>query len=107
MRRARALGVTLFAGNDNIRDMWQPYGAPDMLERAAFMGLKHELRQDAEVAWALETVTTAAAQGCGFADYGLHIGARADIILLDAETVAEGVAARPKPLRVISHGREA
>ncbi len=106
LRRARALGVTLFAGNDNIRDMWQPYGAPDMLERAAFMGLKHELRQDGEVEWALETVTTQAAQGCGFAEYGLHVGARADILLLDAETLAEAVAERPKPLRVISHGAE-
>ena len=106
LRRARALGATLFAGNDNIRDMWQPYGAPDMLERAAFMGLKHELRQDAEVEWALETVTTQAAQGCGFADYGLAVGARADIVLLDAETLAEAVAARPAPVRVISHGRD-
>ncbi len=106
LRRARALGVTLFAGNDNIRDMWQPYSRPDMLERAAFMGLKHELRRDEEVGWALETVTTLAARGCGFGDYGLAVGARADVVLVDAGTVAEAVAARPAPLRVVSHGHE-
>lgn len=106
LRRARALGVTLFSGNDNIRDMWAPYNAPNMLERAALMGLKHDMRQDAEVEIAFETVSTMAAKGCGFAGYGLEVGARADIILLDAETLAEAVVTRRPPLRVVSHGRE-
>ena len=48
-----------------------------MLARAAQVGLKNNLRRDEEVEWALETVTTEAAKGCGFADYGLAIGARA------------------------------
>jgi cytosine/adenosine deaminase-related metal-dependent hydrolase len=104
--RARELGVTLFAGNDNIRDTWSPYNAPDMLERASLVGLKHELRRDEEVGWALETVTTLGAQGCGFEDYGLVPGARADVVLLDAETPAEAVAAHKPPVRVISHGKE-
>ncbi|MFL1464028.1 amidohydrolase [Roseococcus sp. DSY-14] len=106
LRRARALGVTLFAGNDNIRDMWAPYGQPDMRERARLMGLKHELRRDEEVAWALATVTTEAARGCGFGAYGLEPGARADIVLLDAATLAEAVVSPRAPLRVVSHGRE-
>ncbi len=106
LRRARALGVTLFAGNDNIRDMWAPYGRPDMRERAMLMGLKHELRRDEEVAWALETVTSAAARGCGFAPYGLEPGARADIVLMDAATLAEAVVTPRGPVRVVSHGQE-
>ena len=106
LRRARELGVTLFAGNDNIRDLWSPYNAPDMLARAAMVGLKNSLRRDEEVEWALETVTTQGATGCGFSDYGLTVGARADVVLLDAETLAEAVVSGRPPVRVISHGRE-
>ena len=32
--KLRARGVTVFAGSDNIRDCWSPYGNGDMLEHA-------------------------------------------------------------------------
>lgn len=105
LRRARELGVTLFAGNDNIRDTWSPYNAPDMLARAAMVGLKYELRRDAEVEWALEAVTTLAARACGFGDYGLEVGARADLVVVEAATVAEAVVQRKAPALVVSGGR--
>lgn len=105
LRRARELGVTLFAGNDNIRDTWSPYNAPDMLARAAMVGLKYELRRDAEMEWALEAVTSLAAHGCGFADYGLEPGARADLVVVEAATLAEAVVQRKAPALVISGGR--
>ncbi len=106
LRRARELGVTLFAGNDNIRDTWNPYNAPDMLARAAMVGLKYELRRDEEVEWALAAVTTEAAKGCGFAGYGLEVGAQADLVVVEAESVAEAVVIRKPAKLVISQGRE-
>jgi cytosine/adenosine deaminase-related metal-dependent hydrolase len=36
----RAAGVLVFAGNDDIRDTWSPYGTGDLLERAAIIGLE-------------------------------------------------------------------
>lgn len=106
LRRARELGVTLFAGNDNIRDTWNPYNAPDMLARAAMVGLKYELRRDEEVGWALAAVTTEAAKGCGFAGYGLEVGARADLVVVEADSVAEAVVTRKPPKLVVSQGKE-
>ncbi|CAG4915494.1 amidohydrolase family protein [Paraburkholderia saeva] len=100
-----AAGVTIFAGNDGIRDAWTPYGSPDMLERAMFVGMRYDLRRDDALELAFDTVSGAAASGCGFADYGLTVGARADLVLLAAETVAHAVAARPPRKCVISHGR--
>lgn len=105
LARARELGVTVFAGNDNIRDTWSPYGAPDMLERAMFVGLRNNLRSDAGVGMAFETVAGAAARGCGFAGYGLEVGDRADLVLMGAETLAEAVVARPPRRLVVSGGR--
>ena len=39
----RARGVTVFAGSDNIRDCWSPYGNGDMLDRAAIIAERHEM----------------------------------------------------------------
>ena len=105
VRQMRAAGGRIFAGNDGIRDTWTPYNMPDMLQRAMILGLKNEFRRDDEVAMALATVTDWAAEGCGFAEYGLAVGARADLVLLDAETPAEAVVATPPRRLVISHGR--
>jgi cytosine deaminase len=100
----RAAGVTLFGGNDGIRDTWTPYARPDMLDRAMHIGLRNALRRDDELAWALESVTDDAARGCGFAAYGLGVGCRADLVLLKAETVAEAVAATPPRSLVVAGG---
>lgn len=101
----REAGVTLFAGNDGIRDTWGPYGTPDMLERAMIVGLRNNLRREEELGWALETVTGAGAQGCGFGAHGLAVGCRADLVLVRAETVAEAIVSRPTRALVVSAGR--
>lgn len=101
----RAAGVTIFGGNDGIRDTWTPYGSPDMLERAMLIGLRNNFRRDDEVALAFECVGAAGAKGCGFADYGLVPGARADLVLVEARTLAEAVVARPARRLVVSAGR--
>ena len=40
LQMLRAAGVLVFAGNDDIRDTWSPYGTGDLLERAAIIGWK-------------------------------------------------------------------
>jgi cytosine deaminase len=102
---ARRAGVTVAGGNDGIRDTWSPYGRPDMLERAMLIGLRYNLRRDDELDVALDTVTGSGARACGFADYGLLPGARADLLLLDARTPAEAVVARPERRLVMAGGR--
>ena len=99
----RAVGVTVYGGNDGIRDTWTPYAKPDMLDRAMHIGLRNALRRDEEIGWALDCVTTAAASACGFQDYGLAAGCRADLVLVDAETVAEAVVTAP-PRRLVMAG---
>lgn len=101
----RQAGVTVLGGNDGIRDTWSPYGNPDMLERAMFIGMRYNLRRDDEIEVALDCVTHAGAHGCGFADYGLKPGDRADLVLVDAQTVAQAVVSRPPRRVVIAGGR--
>ena len=105
LRACIEAGVTLFAGNDGIRDTWTPFGSPDMLERAMFVAMRHDLRRDVDLALAFDCVSTLGAHACGFADYGLDVGARADLVLVDAATVAHAVVARPVRKLVVSNGK--
>jgi cytosine deaminase len=100
----RAAGVTVYGGNDGIRDTWTPYARPDMLDRAMHIGLRNALRRDDELDVALACVTDAAARGCGFTEYGLEVGNRADLILVDAETPAQAVVTSPPRRLVVAGG---
>lgn len=101
----RAAGVLVAGGNDGIRDTWTPYGRPDMLERAMLIGLRNNLRRDDEIELAFSTVSADAANVCGFAEYGLAPGSRADFVLVQAQNVAEAVVARPPRQCVVARGR--
>jgi len=100
----RDAGVTVFSGNDNIRDSWSPYGDGDMLRRAMMIGHRSDFRTDNELGIAFDAVTTAGAKALGIADYGLHIGARADFVTLRAAHIPEAVVAVPKGRSVYRGG---
>jgi cytosine/adenosine deaminase-related metal-dependent hydrolase len=105
VKRLRAAGIVVCSGSDGIRDTWGPYGNGDMLERAMFVGLRNNLRRDDELAQALDIVTHGGAAIMGFSDYGLAVGHPADMVLLDAETIAEAVAGRPGNRLVLKRGK--
>ena len=101
----RQAGVNVFAGNDNIRDSWWPYGDGDLLERAMIIGYRSGFSTDAELATAFDMVTADAARALGLAGYGVVEGGPADFVVLDARHVQEAVVARPKPRDVYKRGR--
>ena len=105
VKRLMAAGVTVCAGSDGIRDTWGPYGNADMLERAMFVGLRNNLRQDDDLEIALATCTTEGAKALGLLDYGLDPGCTANFLLVAAETLAEAVAQRPSDRLVVRCGR--
>src|SRR3954454_10241015 len=70
----RAAGVLVFAGNDDIRDTWSPYGTGDLLERAAMIGWKGDFRRDDQVEVAFDLVSTAGARALGIPVYGVSVG---------------------------------
>ena len=103
--RLRAAGVTVFAGSDNIRDAWSPYGNGDMLERATLIGYRQGMKSDAELHEAFALATTAPAQALGLgASYGLKIGAWADLVALDVGSLSEALVARPAGRVVMKRG---
>lgn len=106
VKRLHDAGVLVFAGSDNIRDAWSPYGNGDMLERAALVGYRQGLLADEDVALAFAMATDHAAMALGLPDYGLRVGSKADLMVLAASSIPEAVAARARRLRVYKSGRE-
>ena len=101
----RRAGVNVFAGNDNIRDSWWPYGDGDMLERAMMIGYRSGFNTDEELQVAFDLITSAAAQALRIEGYGLGKGSAADFVTLDAQHVQEAVVARPVRQAVYKAGR--
>jgi len=102
----RKAGVTVFAGSDNIRDSWWPYGDGDMLNRANMIGYRSGFYEDWELEAAYDLVSHAGAKALGLEGYGIAVGAKADFVALRAEHVPEAVAAVPKDRTVYRAGRE-
>lgn len=103
--KLRDAGVRVFAGSDNVRDAWSPFGNGDMLERAMLVAYRAGLRTDAGLALAFDLATASAARALGYGPYGLEVGARGDFIALEAETLAEAVVNRPPRSLVVKSGR--
>ena len=93
------------AGSDGIRDTWGPYGNADMLERAKILGLRNNLRHDAQVEMALAVVTTGGAAMMRLDSYGIAPGCHADLVLLEGETLTEAVVSHPARRLVVKRGK--
>jgi len=98
----RRAGVTVFGGNDDVRDTWSPYGTGDMLERASVIGWRLDVRHDPLLEEMFDVVSGAGAKALGAADHGLRVGARADLFTLRASGIPEAVGAHP-PRRLVLH----
>jgi cytosine deaminase len=105
LKLLRDHGVEVFGGSDNIRDAWSPFGNGDMLERAMMIGYRANFRHDEELALAFDMVTAAPARVLGIADYGIAVGGPADFVVVEAASVPEAVATRPRRKLVIKAGR--
>lgn len=102
--RLRAAGVNVFAGNDNIRDAWWPYGNADMLQRAMLIGYRSGFYSDEDLNLALAMATSAGAAVMGKRDYGLAPGNEATFIVIKAPNAAAAVAAVPAERRIVRRG---
>jgi cytosine/adenosine deaminase-related metal-dependent hydrolase len=105
LRALHDAGVRVFAGNDNIRDCWWPYGNGDLLQRAMLLGYRSGFYTDADLMLALDMVTTHAAQVIGLPRYGIAEGLPATFVAVRADHGPAAVAAVPLERRVVVDGR--
>jgi cytosine deaminase len=107
VRALRERGVVVFAGSDNIRDCWSPYGNGDMLDRAAIIAVRHEMFTDRELEHAFALTTGEADKALGCPRREVRAGAVADLVAVEAASVADAVVDRPPRKLVVRAGRVA
>lgn len=105
IKQLLAAGVTLGAGQDCVDDAFYPFGTADALQVALIVAHAAQLGTPSEIASALRMVTTGAARLLRLPDYGLHPGARADLVVLDAETARDALREQAPRRWVLRGGR--
>lgn len=98
-------GVNVAVGQDDIDDPYYPFGRGDMLELAFVMCHAAHLGSPDEIESAFDMVTCNPARGMRLQGYGVDVGDRADLVILDSTSVHEALRLQPSRLAVIKGGR--
>ncbi|MGW4824011.1 amidohydrolase [Streptomyces sp. NPDC004227] len=98
-------GVVMGLGTDGVRDLWTPYGTGDLLAVATTMARLSRRRDDDGLKAVALMATSGAAPLVGREIHDLQVGARADVVLLDAENIPDAVTRAPARALVVSGGR--
>ncbi len=101
----KAAGLTIGFGSDCVMDPWYSLGKADMLD-VAHMGLHvGQLSSRADMMWCFDAVTKNSAKIMGLDGYGLEVGCKANMVLLQAKDPIEAIRLRATRLKVIRAGK--
>lgn len=101
----REAGVRVAAGSDNIQDPFIPIGSGDLLEIARWTMISgHFGLHDLGRAFDMVSTVPAAILGLG-PNWGIKIGARADLLITDAQDIDDLVATGPLNRAVVVGGK--
>ncbi len=101
----RDAGLNVAFGADCVMDPWYSLGRADMLD-VAHMGLHvGQLSSRKDMEWCFEAVTTNSARVMGLEGYGLEVGSKAHMVLLQGKDPIEAIRLRATRLAVIRHGK--
>ena len=98
-------GVPVATAQDDINNPYYPFGRNDLLEVAHFMAHLAPLAWGDEVHQVLEMVTTTPAKAIGLEQYGLAVGCKANILVLDAPNWFEALKNQSEKKWVILNGK--
>ncbi|MFB9224617.1 cytosine deaminase [Paracoccus cavernae] len=105
VKEMQAQGITVGWGQDCVLDPWYSLGTADMLD-VAFMGLHvAQMTHPDEMARCFTMVTENNARIMGLEGYGLKVGDKANLVVLDAANTTEALRLRADRLFVVSKGR--
>jgi cytosine/creatinine deaminase len=106
VRQLREAGVNVAYSSNNIRNAFTPFGKADPLIIGNFLAHLAQFGTPEQQAEILAMGTYAGARAMGVAGtYGLHVGAQADLVVLDTFDVADILLDIPARLFVIKNGR--
>jgi len=91
VKQLQAAGVNVCIGHDSVMDPWYPLGYGDPVQAAFVLAHLAHMSGAAELPRLLDMVTVNPAAALGVADYGLHEGGSADLVVFDAPTDVDAI----------------
>ena len=98
-------GVNVTCGQDDMMNMFYPFGRMDMLEVAGFVAHAAHLSSPNDMQTAFDMPRYNAARVMRLPDYGVRLGAAANLVLIPAESPADALARHPVRPYVIRQGQ--
>jgi cytosine/creatinine deaminase len=106
VRALRDAGVNVTYSSNNIRNAFTPFGKADPLLIGNFLAHLAQFGTPENQAYVLQMGTHDAARAMGIAaDYGIAVGKRADLVILDTQLVADALLDIPPRAWVIKNGK--
>jgi cytosine deaminase len=98
-------GVPVSCAQDDVMDPFYNFGKMDQLEVGLFMAHAAHFTGPDELETVYDMISVNAARAMGVEDFGLEVGNRADMVILDADSVWNAFRLRPNCLYVIKGGK--
>ena len=97
-------GVNVCCGQDDLMNMFYPFGQMDPLEVANIAAHAGHLTSPEQIEVAFDMPRYNAARNIGLENYGIYEGADANLILLKADSAVDALRRKPERLYVIRQG---
>jgi cytosine deaminase len=98
-------GVNVCCGQDDLMNMFYPFGQMDPLEVANIAAHAGHLTSPEQIQAAFDMPRYSAARNIGLENYGVYEGADANLILLNATSAVDALRRKPERLYVIRQGQ--
>ena len=105
VRQLRQAGVPVGVASDNVSDIFRPFGNCDLLEEALLTAQIHKYGSERELTDIMRMITYFPAASCGLKEYGILPGSRANLVILNADSVPEALRSQVKKAYVIHRGK--
>ena len=100
-----AAGVNVTFASNNVRDALRPLGNFNLLEEALVLAYGAHMDSVDELDTLLKMCTTHAARTLRLETYGLGVGCKADLVVLDAPSASAAIVNQAEKLFVFKAGR--
>jgi len=98
-------GVLVSFGQDCVKDTFYPYGSADMLQVANVTAHAAQMSLPPEIETVYDMITTTAARIIGLRDYGLAVGKKANLVVINAKDARDAIRLAPERPYVIREGK--
>ena len=97
-------GVNVTCGQDDLQNMFYPFGNMDMLSVANFVAHAAHLSSEEQIKQSFDLPRYGAARALNLEGYGIFEGADANLVLFEAKSAADALRRQPDRLFVIREG---